>query len=100
MSVQRRWATLSITIVSAGALVIAGASPASAAPIGLGDATSFSVLAGQTVTNTGPSVISGNVGVSPGSAVTNFPPRARHRSGLDIYGGCRGWSEGRADNRV
>jgi len=74
MSVQRRWATLSITIVSAGALVIAGASPASAAPIGLGDATSFSVLAGQTVTNTGPSVISGNVGVSPGSAVTNFPP--------------------------
>ena len=74
MSVQRRWATLSITIVSAGALVIAGASPASAAPIGLGEATSFSVLAGSTVTNTGPSVISGNVGVSPGSAVTFFPP--------------------------
>ncbi len=74
VSIQRRWATLTITVVSAGALVIAGASPASAASIGLGEATSFSVLAGQTVTNTGSSVISGNLGVSPGSAVTGFPP--------------------------
>ena len=34
----------------------------------------FGVLAGTTVTNTGPSVISGSVGVSPGSAVVGFPP--------------------------
>ncbi|WP_446740494.1 ice-binding family protein [Nocardioides sp. T2.26MG-1] len=32
------------------------------------------MLAGTTVTNTGPSVISGDVGVSPGAAVTGFPP--------------------------
>jgi hypothetical protein len=32
------------------------------------------VLAGQTVTNTGPSVINDSVGVHPGSAVTGFPP--------------------------
>jgi hypothetical protein len=40
----------------------------------LGTAESFGVLAGSTVTNTGPSVITGNVGVSPGSAVVGFPP--------------------------
>ncbi len=54
--------------------MLAGASPASAAPIGLGEATSFSVLAGSTVTNTGSSVISGNVGVSPLTSVTGFFP--------------------------
>ncbi len=40
----------------------------------LGTADSFAVLAGQTVTNTGTSVINGSVGVSPGSAVVGFPP--------------------------
>ena len=35
---------------------------------------SFGVLAGSTVTNTGPSAVAGNVGVSPGLAITGFPP--------------------------
>jgi uncharacterized protein with beta-barrel porin domain len=35
---------------------------------------SFGVLCGSTCTNTGTSVITGNVGVSPGTAITGFPP--------------------------
>ena len=55
------------------AMVLFGALPAFA-QIPLGTSQSFSVLGGSTVTNTGSSVITGNLGVSPGSAVTGFPP--------------------------
>ncbi len=54
------------------AALLYGAAPVSAQT--LGTAANFGVLAGSTVTNTGASVISGNLGVSPGTAVTGFPP--------------------------
>jgi len=42
--------------------------------VALGTTSTFGVLAGTTVTNTGATAITGNLGVSPGSAVTGFPP--------------------------
>ena len=69
-----------LAIASLGLLVAgfigATASPAAAAnaTIGLGTAADYAILAGSTVTNTGPSVISGDLGLSPGSAVSGFPP--------------------------
>jgi hypothetical protein len=66
------------------ALLLQTAPPAAAFPnpatVDLGTAASFSVLAGSTVTNSGATLISadagvgGNLGVSPGSATTGFPP--------------------------
>jgi ice-binding like protein len=42
--------------------------------VGLGTAGDLAVLGGSTVTNTGPSVIDSGLAVSPGSAITGFPP--------------------------
>jgi len=43
--------------------------------IPLGSAANFEILAGSTVTSTGATVVTGgNLGLSPGSAVTGFPP--------------------------
>jgi hypothetical protein len=72
----------------------------------LGAAQSFAALGGTAITATGSAVISGNVGVSPGSAVTGFPPAiiqngqiytgaaslagAAQTSALDAYNNLKG----------
>lgn len=50
------------------------ASQAAAQAPSLGTSASFGVLAGSTVTNTGPSTVKGDLGVSPGTAIVGFPP--------------------------
>jgi hypothetical protein len=63
-------------MVSVGfALLCCGAS-AAFAQVSLGMAESFAVLAGTTVTNVNNpgTIVTGDLGVSPGSAITGFPP--------------------------
>lgn len=63
--------TLRATLILALGLY---AAPAFSQNVNLGTAANFGVLAGSAVTNTGPTVVTGNVGVSPGAAITGFPP--------------------------
>jgi len=66
---------LMVLVVLAVATITTGvAHAADQASVPLGTAANFGVLAGTTVTNTGATVVTGDLGVSPGSAVTGFPP--------------------------
>jgi hypothetical protein len=60
--------------VAALVVILVPATALAATDPGLGTAGNFAVLAGTTVTNTGPTWITGQLGVAPGSAVTGFPP--------------------------
>lgn len=54
-------------------LCAAGNASAQTAP-NFGQADSFGVIGGSAVTNTGPTVVFGDLGISPGTAVSGFPP--------------------------
>ncbi|MFS4504765.1 ice-binding family protein [Clavibacter sp. Sh2141] len=75
-----RWAAAALAVAAVAAaglgpaLLVPARASAATATIGLGTAASYSVLAGQGVTNTGPSTLSADLGTSPSPAVTGFPP--------------------------
>jgi hypothetical protein len=59
------------------ALLLISPVPATAAIVAtvpLATSASYSVLGGQTVTNTGPSILGQSLGLSPGTSITGFPP--------------------------
>ncbi|WP_344394631.1 ice-binding family protein [Streptomyces vastus] len=68
-------AAVTAVVVTAVVLALTQTRAHAATPVDLGEnAVTYGVLGGQSVTNTGPSVVSGNLGVSPGSTVIGFPP--------------------------
>jgi len=81
---MRKQMYLTISIILVLSLFVVGpsssafASRLNATPPTLGDVASYSVLAGSIVTNTGPTTVQGDLGVSPGIGqpphVSGFPP--------------------------
>ncbi len=80
--IMKKFSTVLVCMMLAVSLTAAAQ-----APVSLGSAANFAVLAGSTVTNTGASQVTGDLGVSPGTAVTGFPGLYKSTSSLAISSG-------------
>jgi uncharacterized protein with beta-barrel porin domain len=92
-AVSRRQSSKCLTtfFATVGLTVLAPAPSAHAQAPALGTVASFAVLGASTVTNTGATILTGtaadpgDLGVSPGSAITGFPPGILTGPGATIH---------------
>lgn len=61
-------------LLGLSSLAVASSAFAAEAKIELGTSANYSVLGGSAVTNTGNSILAQDLGVSPGTSITGFPP--------------------------
>jgi hypothetical protein len=77
VSRRRRYSSGAAALAAVGLTLasFAIAAPANAVTaVDLGTAETYVVLGGASVTNTGPSILNGDLGVSPGTSISGFPP--------------------------
>ena len=75
VSLRRGTALMAFTVAATVMLIVGNAANATiVTTVGLGTSSNYSVLGGQTVTNTGGSVLNKSLGLFPGTSVTGFPP--------------------------
>jgi Ice-binding-like len=86
-------AATGLAFITMAAFGMQGAGAATS-PVLLGTASTYAVMAGSTITNTGSSVIAGDVGLSPGTSITGFPPGSQSSGVMHITDTAAGTAQG------
>jgi hypothetical protein len=83
---KMRFVALLLTPLLVLAVMIGASAPSMAAqlPVNLGTASTYALLAGSTITSTGPTTINGDVGVHPGTTFTRGVPPATVNGAINL----------------